>query len=39
MRLTDHTPAIRRALEVAGVDFIPAKGGKGIGVRLKMDRA
>ncbi|KJC60070.1 hypothetical protein UP10_15480 [Bradyrhizobium sp. LTSPM299] len=27
--------AIKRALEEAGIEFIPAKGGKGIGVRLK----
>ena len=27
--------AIRRALEDAGVEFIPAKGGKGVGVRLR----
>jgi transcriptional regulator with XRE-family HTH domain len=26
--------AIRRALEDAGVEFIPAKNGKGVGVRL-----
>jgi transcriptional regulator with XRE-family HTH domain len=27
--------AIVRALEDAGVEFIPAKGGKGVGVRLQ----
>ncbi|AMA58897.1 helix-turn-helix domain-containing protein [Bradyrhizobium sp. CCGE-LA001] len=27
--------AIQRALEEAGVELIPAKGGKGVGVRLK----
>ena len=27
--------AVRRALEDAGVEFIPAKSGKGVGVRLK----
>lgn len=27
--------AIRRALEDAGVEFIPAKNGKGVGVRLR----
>jgi hypothetical protein len=27
--------AIRRALEYGGVEFIPAKNGKGIGVRLR----
>jgi hypothetical protein len=26
---------IRRALEEAGVEFIPAKGGRGVGVRLR----
>jgi hypothetical protein len=26
--------SIRRALEDAGVEFIPAKNGKGVGVRL-----
>jgi hypothetical protein len=35
MRLTDHAPAIRRALEVAGVEFIPAKGGNGVSVQLR----
>lgn len=27
--------AMRRALEKAGVDFLPAKNGKGVGVRLQ----
>ncbi|WP_340672504.1 helix-turn-helix transcriptional regulator [Bradyrhizobium ottawaense] len=27
--------AIQRALEEAGVELIPARGGKGVGVRLK----
>jgi transcriptional regulator with XRE-family HTH domain len=27
--------AIRRALETAGIEFIPAKGGKGVGVSLR----
>lgn len=27
--------AMRRALEDAGIEFIPAKGGKGVGVRLR----
>lgn len=27
--------AIRRALEEAGIEFIPSKGGKGVGVRLR----
>jgi transcriptional regulator with XRE-family HTH domain len=30
--------AIVRALEDAGVEFIPAKNGKGIGVRLREDQ-
>ena len=30
--------AIVRALEEAGVEFIPAKGGKGVGVRKKEDQ-
>jgi transcriptional regulator with XRE-family HTH domain len=30
--------AIRRALETAGVEFIPAKSGKGVGVRLREDQ-
>jgi transcriptional regulator with XRE-family HTH domain len=29
--------AIRRALEDAGVEFIPARNGKGVGVRLRAD--
>jgi transcriptional regulator with XRE-family HTH domain len=29
--------AIRRALEDAGIEFIPAKSGKGVGVRLRND--
>jgi hypothetical protein len=29
--------AIRRALEEAGIDFIRAKGGKGVGVRMRDD--
>lgn len=38
-----HTPipailtAIRRALEDVGVEFIPARSGKGVGVRLRED--
>jgi transcriptional regulator with XRE-family HTH domain len=27
--------AVRRALEDAGVEFIPAKNGRGVGVRLR----
>jgi transcriptional regulator with XRE-family HTH domain len=30
--------SIRRSLEGAGVEFIPAKNGKGVGVRLKEDK-
>jgi transcriptional regulator with XRE-family HTH domain len=29
--------AIRRALEDAGVEFIPARSGKGVGVRLREE--
>ena len=35
---SDNLTAIRRALEDAGVEFIPAKSGKGVGVRLRMDQ-
>lgn len=31
----DNQAAMQRALEQAGIDFIAAKGGKGVGVRLK----
>jgi hypothetical protein len=31
----DNLTAIRRAVEDAGVEFIPAKGGKGVGLRLR----
>jgi hypothetical protein len=31
----DNLTAIRRALEDAGVEFIPAKDGKGVGLRLR----
>jgi transcriptional regulator with XRE-family HTH domain len=34
----DNLTTIRRALEDAGVEFIPAKGGKGVGVRLREDQ-
>jgi transcriptional regulator with XRE-family HTH domain len=27
--------AIRRALETAGIEFVPPKSGKGVGVRLR----
>ncbi|THD68438.1 MAG: helix-turn-helix domain-containing protein [Bradyrhizobium sp.] len=30
--------AIRRALEAAGVEFIPARNGRGVGVRLREDK-
>jgi ribosome-binding protein aMBF1 (putative translation factor) len=33
--MDDNLTAIRRALEDAGVEFIPAKSGKGVGVRLR----
>jgi transcriptional regulator with XRE-family HTH domain len=29
--------AIHRALQDAGIDFIAAKGGRGVGVRLRTD--
>jgi transcriptional regulator with XRE-family HTH domain len=32
---SDNLTAIRRALEGAGVEIIPAKSGKGVGVRLR----
>jgi transcriptional regulator with XRE-family HTH domain len=35
--LDENITAIRRALEDAGVEFIPAKSGKGAGVRLLHD--
>jgi transcriptional regulator with XRE-family HTH domain len=31
----DNLAAIKHALEEAGVEFIPAKRGKGVGVRLR----
>jgi transcriptional regulator with XRE-family HTH domain len=36
--IPNNLTAIRRALEDAGVEFIPAKNGKGIGVRLREDQ-
>ena len=33
--MDDNLTAIRRALEGAGIEFLPAKGGKGVGVRLR----
>jgi transcriptional regulator with XRE-family HTH domain len=36
--IPNNLAAIRRALEAAGVEFIPAKNGKGIGVRLREDQ-
>jgi transcriptional regulator with XRE-family HTH domain len=33
----DNLTAARRALEDAGVEFIPAKSGKGVGVRLRVE--
>jgi transcriptional regulator with XRE-family HTH domain len=33
--LDENLIAIRSALEEAGVEFIPAKSGKGVGVRLR----
>jgi hypothetical protein len=34
----DNLAAMRRALEEAGVEFIPAKSGKGVGVKLSDER-
>lgn len=31
----NNLAAIRRVLEDAGIEFIPAKSGKGVGVRLR----
>jgi transcriptional regulator with XRE-family HTH domain len=36
--IPNNLAAIRRALEDAGVEFISAKGGKGVGVRLIEDQ-
>ena len=36
--IPNNLAAIRRALEDGGVEFIPAKGGKGVGVRLREDK-
>jgi transcriptional regulator with XRE-family HTH domain len=36
--IPNNLAAIRRALEEAGVEFIPAKNGKGIGVRLREEQ-
>ena len=36
--LDENLIAIRSALEDAGVEFIPAKNGKGVGVRLREVR-
>jgi transcriptional regulator with XRE-family HTH domain len=36
--IPNNLAAIRGALEAAGVEFIRAKNGKGVGVRLREDR-
>jgi transcriptional regulator with XRE-family HTH domain len=36
--IPNNLAAIRRALERAGVEFIPSKSGKGVGVRLREDQ-
>jgi transcriptional regulator with XRE-family HTH domain len=36
--IPNNLAAIRRALEGAGVEFIPSKSGKGVGVRLREDQ-
>jgi transcriptional regulator with XRE-family HTH domain len=35
--IQNNLTAIRRALEDAGVEFIPARSGKGVGVRLREE--
>jgi tetratricopeptide (TPR) repeat protein len=35
--IPNNLAAIRRALENGGVEFIPARNGKGVGVRLRGD--
>ena len=35
--IPNNLTAIRRALEGAGIEFIPAKSGKGVGVRLREE--
>ena len=35
--IPNNRAAIRRALEEAGVEFIAAKAGRGVGVRLRED--
>jgi transcriptional regulator with XRE-family HTH domain len=35
---SDNLTAMSGALEDAGVEFIAAKGGKGVGVRLREDK-
>ena len=36
--IPNNMAAIRRALETAGVEFIPPRNGKGAGVRLRTDK-
>jgi transcriptional regulator with XRE-family HTH domain len=36
--IPNNLAAIRRALESAGVEFISARNGKGVGVRLREDQ-
>lgn len=36
--IPNNLTAIRRALEDAGIEFLPAKSGKGVGVRLREDQ-
>lgn len=35
---SDKLTAIRLALQGAGIEFLPAKGGKGVGVRLREEQ-
>jgi DNA-binding XRE family transcriptional regulator len=36
--IPNNLAAVRRALEEAGVELIPAKNGRGVGVRLREDQ-
>jgi transcriptional regulator with XRE-family HTH domain len=35
--IPNNLTAIRRALEDGGIEFLPARNGKGVGVRLRED--
>jgi transcriptional regulator with XRE-family HTH domain len=36
--IPNNLTAMRRALEDGGVEFLPAKAGRGVGVRLRYER-